>query len=162
MTLKDPTEEIMMDETYDGIFIARGASEDIEALKRDTALVAELEPEAGKEAVIGGHSVLVFRRQYGDQATLDALARRIAGSHRRVEIAVALWQPDGMGTGVGFRRGVEWHRLDSRNPNAGFRLPKRALSSLRKSALARIAARRAQWFVSLLSLGKLAWVIAPA
>lgn len=151
-----------MDATYDGIFVARGTPEDIRALKADAALAAELEPQAGKEAVIGGHSVLVFRRQYSGQPTLDALARRIAPAHRRIEIAVALWQPDGMGTGIGFRRGVEWHRLDSGNPGAGFRLPRRALSSLRKSALARLAARRAQWFVSLLSLGKLAWVMAPA
>jgi hypothetical protein len=151
-----------MESTYDGIFVARGAPEDIRALKRDTALAAELESEAGKEAVIGGHAVLVFRRRYLGRPALEALARRVAAGHRRIEIAVALWQPNGMGTGVGFRRGAEWHRLDSGNPAAGFRLPKRALSGLRKSALARIAARRAQWFLNLLSAGKLAWVMALA
>lgn len=151
-----------MESTYDGIFVARGAPEDIRALKQDAALATELEPEAGKEAVIGGHSVLVFRRRYWGQPALEALARQIAGAHRRIEIAVALWQPNGMGTGIGFRRGVEWHRLDSGNPDAGLRRPKRALSSLRKGALARLAARRAQWFLSLLSVGKLAWVMGPA
>ncbi|HET9700860.1 MAG TPA: hypothetical protein VFP70_08080 [Burkholderiales bacterium] len=151
-----------MDSTYDGIFVARGAPEDIRALKHDAALAAELEPEAGKEAVIGDHLVLVFRRRYWGRPALEALARQVAGAHRRIEIAVALWQPNGMGVGVGFRRGVEWHRLDSGNPGAGLPLRKRALSGLRKSALARLAARRAQWFVSLLSLGKLAWVMAPA
>jgi hypothetical protein len=151
-----------MDATYDGIFVASGAPEDIRALRRDAALAAELGPDAGKEAVIAGRSVLVFRRQYGGRPTLDALARQIAGVHRGIEIAVALWKPDGMGTGIGFRRGVEWHRLDSGNPGAGLPLPHRARTSRRRRALARIAARRAQWFVSLLSLGKLAWVMAPA
>jgi hypothetical protein len=151
-----------MESSYDGIFVARGAPEDIRALKQDAALATELDPEAGKEALIGGHSVLVFRRRYGGRPALEALARRIAGAHRHIEIAVALWQPNGMGIGVGFRRGMEWHRLDSRNPDAGRPLVRRAVSGIRRSALAQVATRRAQWFLSLLSAGKLAWVMAPA
>lgn len=148
-----------MDGTYEGIFVARGAPEDIQALRQDSALVAELEPGVGKEAVIGEHSVLVFRCRYWGRPALDGAARQIARMHRGIEIAVALWRPDGMGFGVGFRRGIEWHRMESNNPGKGLTLPGRAFNSLRETRLARIAVRRGEWFVNLLSAGKLAWVM---
>jgi hypothetical protein len=146
-----------MDEPYEGIFVARGAPEDIRVLRQDTSLAAELEPGGGKEAVIGEQAVLVFRRQYRGRPSLDALARQVARMHRGIEVAVALWRPDGMGFGVGFRRGVEWHRLDSDSPGKASR--GRALSGLRETRLGRIAARRAEWFINLLSAGKLVWVM---
>jgi len=151
-----------MDDNYEGIFVARGNPEDIQALKQDSALRAELEPGAGKEAVLGEYSMLVFRRQYWGRPTLDALARRIAAMHRGIEIAVALWRPDGRGFGIGFRRGVEWHRLDSNIPGAGVPVSGRPSGRFRKTRFARIAARHGEWFTNLLSSGKLVWVMGAA
>lgn len=149
-----------MDATFEGIFVARGSPEAIRALRQDAALAAELEPAAGKEAVIGEQSVLVFRRQYWGRPALDALARQVARMHRGIEVAVALWRPDGKGFGVGFRRGVEWHRMEPGAPPPARK--KRVSRSLRETRLARLAVRRAEWFVNLLSAGKLAWVMGAA
>jgi len=151
-----------MDAIYEGIFVARGAPDEIRALKQDAALAAELEPAAGKEAVIGEQSVLVFRRQYWSRPALDALAQQLARMHRGIEVAVALWRPDGKGFGIGFRRGVEWHRLEAGSARAGGGPAEQPCRSLRESRLARIAARRAEWFINLLSAGKLAWVMGAA
>jgi hypothetical protein len=151
-----------MDDNYEGIFVARGIPEDIQALKQDSALRAELEPGAGKEAVLGEYSMLVFRRQYWGRPTLDALAHQIAAMHRGIEIAVALWRPDGRGFGIGFRRGVEWHRLDLNSPGTGLPVSERPAGGFRKTTFARIAARHGEWFTNLLSAGKLVWVMGAA
>jgi hypothetical protein len=151
-----------MTSTYDGMFVARGIPQDIQALRQDASLFAELDPAAGKEAVIGNYSVLVFRGQHLGRHALEGIARRIAKMHRRIEVAVALWQPNGMGIGVGFRGGLEWHRFETNSPEKLPAMPTRAWNSFRNTALARLAARRAEWFTNLLSAGKLAWVMGAA
>jgi hypothetical protein len=151
-----------MTTNYDGMFVARGIPEDIEALKQDAVLLAALDPAAGKEAVIGKYSVLVFRPTAFGRHALEALARRVARVHHRIEVAVALWQPNGTGFGVGFRDGQEWHRLDSERSGNTPSLYRRAWSNFRKTQVAQFAVRRAEWFMHLLSAGKLAWVMVPA
>lgn len=158
----DGSEETRLDDNYEGIFVARGIPEYIQALKQDSVLRAELEPGVGKEASMGEYSVLVFRRQYWGRPRLDALARHVAAMHRGIEIAVAMWRPDGMGFGIGFQRGVEWHRLDSNNPGTGLAISERGWSSIRKTTFARITTRHAEWFTNLLSSGKLVWVMTAA